>query len=530
MAREDTRTLLVGLDAATWDVVEPLLDEGELPNLAALLEDGVHGELTSTTPPMTPLAWTTMATGANPGKHGIYDFVSQDRASKQIRPTEYDPQPRPSIWDVFDAHDRRVGVINYPMVAPPRSVDGFFVSGYPAPGDSTIASPQSVQRRLDERDYRVHPDADPEDGTRTYYEDVLSLSETQCDVTIELLDEYDVDLLLTVFMAIDWVQHYLWDETIDGVDAVEQCYRDMDTILGRLCEAVGDEWTVAVVSDHGARPIEGEIHLNSLLAELDVLDRDRDSPGIGRRLVDIGTSTAYEIGKRLPDAIKRRVRQYASDDTLNEMREAAGLHQLDMHREIDWAETTAFAYGNMGRVFLDIPETDGEEQSDTYEGRRSELADRLASVTLPDSDTAAFDRVLYPEDVYTGERDHGRGDLVLVPRQWEYMLSGDFGEPWFDPTSDRVADHDPHGLYVIAGEAVATGTVDADIADITPTVLSLHDLPLVEGMDGSVIQDVFERELDPATRPVTAFTDLDTPSAGVETDGVEERLEDLGYL
>jgi len=527
------RTLLVGLDAATWAVAEPLVAAGELPNLTSLVDEGTSGELRSTTPPMTPLAWTTMASGANPGKHGIYDFVTQDRADYSIRPTSYSRMARPTVWDVFDAEDVSVGVVNYPMVSPPHEVDEFFISGFPTPRDSRLAYPDAVQDYLDEVDYRVHPAVEPGDGATVYYEDVLDLSETQCEVSIELLERYDPDVLVSVFMAIDWIQHYLWDETIEGENAVERCYRDMDAILGRLLDAVGDDWNVAVVSDHGARPIAGEVHLNSLLAEWGVLTRDSTDPSLAERIRDRLVTAVYSAGKRLPEPAKRRLRSLADESTLNEMREAAGLHQLDMHREVDWPETEAFAYGNMGRVFCNrsglYPE--GAVTNENYEAIRDDLIERFESLSHPETGEPLVQTVHRGETVYHGDRADEGADLVVVPHDWRYMLSGDFGESWFDPDPDRDADHDPNGLFVLAGDDVPSGTVDADIADVAPTLLALHGLPLIAGMDGSVLDEALVGEAS-ADLPTVSVESLQTGESVRPEDAgnVEERLEDLGYL
>jgi len=533
VGNSEESTLVVGFDAATLDVLEPLVDAGSVPNIESLIADGVEGELRSTTPPMTPLAWTTMAAGTNPGKHGIYDFVTQDRTDYSIRPTSYSRMARPTVWDVFDAEDVSVGVVNYPMVSPPREVDEFFISGFPTPRDSRLAYPDAVQDYLDEVDYRVHPAVEPDDGATAYYEDVLDLSETQCEVTIELLNRYDPDVLVSVFMAVDWVQHYLWDETVDGENAVERCYRDMDAILGRLLDAVGDDWTVAVVSDHGARPIAGEVHLNSLLADWGFLARDTADPAFAERVRDTLVTAVYSAGKRLPEPAKRRLRNLTDESTLNEMREAAGLHQLDMHREIDWVETEAFAYGNMGRVFCHrggvYPE--GVLTDEDYEATRDELVERFESLSHPETGDPLVQTVHRGETVYHGERADEGADLVVIPHDWRYMLSGDFGESWFDPDPDRDADHDPNGMFVLAGDDVASGTVDAEIADIAPTLLALHDLPLIAGMDGTVLHEALTGSAS-GERPTVSVESLDAGKSVRTGDAgdVEERLEDLGYL
>ena len=77
--------LVLGLDGATFDLIRPWAADGTLPNFARLLEEGAHGPLRSTVPPMTAPAWTSFATGTNPGKHGLYDWIARRRAPTATR-------------------------------------------------------------------------------------------------------------------------------------------------------------------------------------------------------------------------------------------------------------------------------------------------------------------------------------------------------------------------------------------------------------------------------------------------------------
>ena len=73
-----TKVFVLGLDGATWDILGPLADAGDLPNLARLRERGASGVLRSVFPPLSPVAWTGVMTGKNPGKHGVFEFLEFD--------------------------------------------------------------------------------------------------------------------------------------------------------------------------------------------------------------------------------------------------------------------------------------------------------------------------------------------------------------------------------------------------------------------------------------------------------------------
>ena len=131
-----TKVLIIGLDGATPDLVERWVAENKLPYLKQMMQNGVYGTLKSTYPPISPAAWTTFATGYNPGKHGTYDFRDYDpRRYSCFADTIVDSNAfaGKSIWDIVGAAGQKVGVITVPVTYPAWRVNGFMVSGYPTP-------------------------------------------------------------------------------------------------------------------------------------------------------------------------------------------------------------------------------------------------------------------------------------------------------------------------------------------------------------------------------------------------------------
>lgn len=79
------KTLILGLDGGTFEIIDPLIKQNKLPNLSYLIKNGCHGILKSTIHPITAPAWTSFMTGVNPGKHGIYDFSIKLPRSYEIK-------------------------------------------------------------------------------------------------------------------------------------------------------------------------------------------------------------------------------------------------------------------------------------------------------------------------------------------------------------------------------------------------------------------------------------------------------------
>src|SRR3954453_22672544 len=118
------RTVLFGLDGATFTVLDHLVAEGVMPNLGRVLQHGCHGTLQSTPNPITPQAWTTLATGRSAGHHGVYDFLRREANPKGVfwRMNDSRDNHCETIWKYASRHGRRVTVLNYIGTAPPEAV------------------------------------------------------------------------------------------------------------------------------------------------------------------------------------------------------------------------------------------------------------------------------------------------------------------------------------------------------------------------------------------------------------------------
>src|SRR5947209_3703742 len=128
-------TLLIGLDGATFSVLDHLCNQGVMPCLGELIANGVRAELRSTPNCFTPPAWTTLMTGCNPGRHGVFDFV---RILRGEGPPQYTIATSrdvhcETIWSIASRQHRRVVSLNFPMMFPPRPVDGYVVPGFVPP-------------------------------------------------------------------------------------------------------------------------------------------------------------------------------------------------------------------------------------------------------------------------------------------------------------------------------------------------------------------------------------------------------------
>ena len=168
-----TKVLVIGLDGATFDVVRPAIDRGLMPHLARLIEQGASGLLHSTVPAMSPPAWTSMITGMNPGKHGIYDFVRRQPGSYRLQTMRSDFYAYQTMFDYLSSLGRRVAAINIPLTYPPRPVNGVMVSGLGAPPRGQFVYPPELREQLLADGYAIDNELEFQPGHERAFADAL---------------------------------------------------------------------------------------------------------------------------------------------------------------------------------------------------------------------------------------------------------------------------------------------------------------------------------------------------------------------
>ena len=203
------RVLVIGLDGATLDLIEPWAEAGQLPNFARLLEQGRAARLASTIPPVSPAAWSSFMTGKNPGKHGVFDFTVRDLESYGVkvalRPRE------PTLWGMLSAQGKRVCVVNVPQTYPPEEVNGIMVTGLGTPSQRDFTFPPGLTSRLRQEGYPLDLSVDlARDGAERFFEGVCRASEQVTETTIRLMGSRPWDLAMVVLRLTDEIPHFFW--------------------------------------------------------------------------------------------------------------------------------------------------------------------------------------------------------------------------------------------------------------------------------------------------------------------------------
>ena len=531
----------IGLDAATFAVIDPMLEAGELPNLAQLFAAGARGVLRSVTHPLTPHAWSTMTTGVNAGRHGIWDFTQRVEGSYDPRVVNGSYRRAPAVWDRLSAAGVRSALVSIPFTWPAPEIEGCVVAGFDAADrDQGFTHPAGLLDELRDRfgrlvlDYHFPIGHDGELDLDL----VRRAAEQKVEIALWLADRYEVELLFAVFMAADHVHHLCWDDWEQrGLESrVADVYRILDQAAGALADAAGTDGDVLVVSDHGGGKLEDVVNLNHFLAETGYLAYRGASAALGRRVA----SRVFELRRVVPESartwVKRRVPA---------LRERA--YEATSYTVVDWERTRAFAYGTFGNVVINMRgrEAEGIVAPEEYEAVRAEVAEALHELRGRNGEpiVAAVHR---REDLCYGPEISKVPDLVVEFEEYKWLGKGNLSsrsDSLWDrieiesSTHSYVGSHRIEGIVSLTGPSAAMGkTIEADIADVAPTILYLLSQPLPSDLDGRLITEALDPALLDRRPPEYADEEsgvLVSPTESYspeDTAAVEERLRSLGYL
>lgn len=495
------KVLLIGLDCVPPELLFDRFRDS-LPHITSLVDRGLSAPLTSTIPPITIPTWMCMMTGKDPGTLGIYGLrnrLSHDYAPMNVA-TARDVR-EPKLWDWVGRTGGRVILVGVPQTYPPPKVNGVLVSSFLTPDtDSTFTHPPDLRAEIERitPGYMLDvPDFRSDDKDRILA-DIHAMTEKRFRLLRHFLCTRDWQFAMLVEMGTDRIHHAFWrhlDETHRDhqpdspyAEAILDYYRAIDAEIGRTLAVVDNDTTVAVVSDHGAKRIDGGFCINEWLIEMGYL------------------------------ALKHRPG------------EACAL-ELD---NIDWSGTRAWGEGGYyARIFLNVEEREPEGQisRDDYECVRDEIASAIESVAGPDGRHLAT--VAYrPDRIYRHVRGHPP-DLIVHLDDLYLRSIGSIGHGRLfiegNDAGPDDANHAQQGVFVITGPGIEPSRLqEMSILDVAPSLLGRLGLEIPSDLQGrSVVEDVDSLSVEASHRAEQETGNVYTEE---EQRAVEERLRALGYL
>jgi len=485
MEEERPSTVVLGIDGAHFELIEPWMDAGDLPNLKRAVESGVTADLQSVLPPVTSPNWKAYLTGKNPGKFGIFWWENIDTARESVYYPHDRKQVETEFWELL-AEEDRTGIINVPTTYPPKEHGKFAIAGAPDGKNHDYTYPKSLEEHLEsEHEYGVtlenNVTVSPAEAAREIHEKI----DSRFTVALELMNEHSLSFLQVTTFYINTLHHYFWDH-----DYTRKGWKIVDDHLGKFLD---EGYNVILMSDHGSTEIQTVFHVNTWLESQGYLELDTGvadlihNMGINReRILRVLSTLNME---RIIDHVPQRVRNLVPN-------EQGELHRVSKASNIDWEKSDAIASGQ-GPIYLNI-----EPGTERYDQVRKDLTKGLESLTDPDGRPIAR-KVHKREDVYSGRFRDEAPDLVVEQADGVH-IQGNIGrdDVFTNPHENGwVAENKRNGLFVATGPSFGSGKVaPLSILDLAPTILHLHSKSIPLDMDGEPRTDVFHTDSLPRQR------------------------------
>ena len=466
------KVLLIGLDCAEPSLVFDKWIQ-ELPNLRRLMVSGTYGRLRSCDPPITVPAWACMMTSRDPGELGVYGFrnrKSHDYDALGIA-SSFSIQPD-RVWDILGKAGRDVVVVGVPPTYPIRPVKGNLISCFLTPNlDSPHTYPPELQEEISDLvgEYLFDIEGFRTDDKPALLERIYDMTRKRFHVLRHLINTKPWDFFMFVEMGTDRVHHGFWKfhdplhikykKGKPYEKAIRDYYRYLDEEIGKLLSFISEDTNILVVSDHGAKRMEGGVCINEWLI-----------------------SEKYLRLKNYPN-------QLTSPSQL----------------EFDWERTLAWGEGGYyGRIYLNVRGREPMGIVPSYDVPRvcAEIKTGLEEMK-DESGKPLGTRVFYPHEIYR-EVQGAAPDLIAYFGNLDWRSVGTVGHRSIhtreNDTGPDDANHDTHGIFIMsqkqkwekASEDDAPGAPlpGLTLYDIAPTLLRLYGLPDPNEMQGHPIPEV----------------------------------------
>ena len=537
------KVLVIGIDGATWDIIDPLINFGKLENLGRLISRGVHGKLESSIPPVTGPAWVSFATGKNPGKHGCYDFVLPQNHINELKAiSSLDIQGK-TIYEILNSSSKKSIIINLPVSDPPQTSD-FFLSSFLVTNSNYVHPPNLKDKMPILREYRLFPNMKlkADEKIREYIDDIREVERIRFECAKSLLKR-DWDFFFVLFSGTDWLQHvayrdiYNWTRNSTSISEEPhflKLYKEIDSYVGWFMNNLPNNAILLLMSDHGFKSYSGIFYVNEWLRRKGYLNTSatRSTKTIPHKLEE-----EFENAKRnkrnisIPSPIITSfVRIFGRVLSLPKLYLFLRkyLHiEISINKSLDSENSKVYMpTSECGGLYINSRRRFESGNVENYDKIRDTLVEELCSL-LDYSSSPIFKQVLKKEEVYKGDNVQYAPDIILIPNN--YTLSPDLIPLVMQSGHSRYTNnHDINGIFLAYGQKIKRDheIKSAKIYDIAPTILHIFGLPIPNDMDGRVLTEIFEPDSELAKRK-PKYVD---PSYYEKKDEKEKIKEEIGKL
>lgn len=512
-----------GIDGASSNIFGRWLED--LPNLRAAIDDGYTGNLKSTDPPLTNVAWTSFFTGKGPGKTGMYDwnYLTQSYGVEPYRGHEVREK---TLYDIVPGSTHVNVPAAYPRIA--TAEDTQLVHSFDAPSKEA-SFPESFKSYAEYDEYVVQKKIVSSD--QQPLEKIAGLRDiaaARFEFGKRVFEETE-ELFFLMFSETDWGLHII-DHLSGDIEAEYRgLYEDLDEYLGWFQERSDN---IVLVSDHGFERKTRRFYFGEWLEQNGYLTRASGGESNGTETNSSGPSkltqlvlkndALFGIAKRMYKLVQRPLGLTSPGEQYDEM----------LNNEIDFDHTAAFKDGGLWNLPINRSSyyEQGSVSDNEFEGLRADLVKDLRGARDPKTGEPVFEYVRAATDVYNSTNPKAP-DIVVNPNEGVTMANFSIRRTPFENTA--VYSHRMDGFYTLVGEEFVDGEKNADIIDLMPTILHALGREVPEDVDGRVLIDAFVDDRSVKTgEPAVLSEEPPTRAAIEESDDeiLQERLEDLGYM
>lgn len=462
------KLVIIGIEGASYDLMTSLMNENKLPNISKLLKNGTIVNLTSEVPIVSPVTWTSFATGVNPGKHGVFGWQQCDPYTYDTYiPLSTDIKEK-TFWKILSDNGKKIVIINMYLTYPPEEVNGTIISGMPSP--YLVTYPQNLTDELQKEGYKMEAKGYIDTPKDEFLDDLYNTTEKRTQTALKLMKSEKWDLFFVLFTEIDRIQHYLWkdmEENSEYGKEIPKYYQFIDEKIGELIKENGNA-SIIIVTDHGFRRVEKRFHLNQWLIDEGYL-----------KLKSTPRNFMNDLILKILTFIKK-IR--LSDFFLNFLRilgrkpSETGVLNFD----IDYDESKAFTctFYEPG-IYINK-----KINKDLREKLIDEIVQKLKKVKDPENDVLIFKNVYRNSEIYNGCFIDVSPDILLVANE-NYTAVGSFTfSGLLESNLKETGTHENGGFMILKG--LRPKIKNASLEDVAPSILSFFKIK-TEGLDGSSI-------------------------------------------
>jgi len=487
------KVVIIGLDGMSPELFDVLVKRGVFPTLGKLRKNGAYTKLQSTLPPTTAPAWTTFATGVNPGKHGIYDFLSPHRSLLEMKPISSEEIMKKTFYQTLEDQGKRGILVNLPVSWPPLTKNPTITSLLTR--GEKVVFPKTLFEKIPQlKNYQLFPESFGKKITRKnnlkLVSEVRDLERKRLRVFMKMIAKIKWDFSFILFSGSDWLSHRFYRQLISGCAGKEvwRFFQDIDSYVREIYNKTKKDSNFFILSDHGFKIATRQFAINQWLFKEGYLLRrkkqneEKKQRGVWLFKKPLGfklTAPSFLLNNpclfKFLTILYRKMGRYLPISIV-------------VREEIDPRHTAALA--TQWGIYLNLKGrfSDGCLDESARKRLAKELKRKLEELKDEKTGEHVFEGVFLREEVYIGEALKKAPDVVFYPQtSWQVIALLSAREIF---SSQLANDHERKGIFLAFGEDIVANKLpkNVSIEDVCPTILHSLESPKPKNLDGKVLE------------------------------------------